>query len=353
MIKRILVFFGILLLILPVFAGDLEESLEELTGKAAKEYVKPLSSAFGANLNSGWFNNAPKAKLLGLNAELSFVATGADMTGKKEFSVNTDFTFSEDQATEIVENSDLDPSIEQYAIEAVLDKTFDVQIYGPTVIGNKDDTIMINFDGRPVEVDVNGTMQTVNLEGKEFDLKVKALLADWEYLPMATPQLKLGTLYGTQVTLRGLPPFEYEDLGEIVYYGVGVQHNPFVWINVPMPLNIALSYYTQALEIGDVASTTATTYGITASKQFGFKLWNITPYAGLMMDESNMEIAYEIETEVDEYTTDIDEIKFSIDGENSTRLVLGSSFKSGVFKYNLELNLAKVSSASMGFGIEF
>ncbi len=351
--KTTIIVMFLLVLIMPIFASDLEESLENLSGRAAKEYIRPVANVFGPSVNAGWFNDSPKAKIFGINAEFGFIATVSNLSGDKSFSVNSDFGFSQSQAEDIVNNSSIDPALKPYAVDAVLNQDLDVTISGPTIIGQKDDKVKVLFPAQPVEVNVNGETQTVNLAEYEIELPVKAIMHDWDVFPMATPQLKLGTVYGTQITLRALPPYDVQDLGKMTYFGVGIQHNPLMWMKIPLPINIALAYYTQTLEIENTATTTASTYGVTASKQFGLKMFNITPYAGLMMDSSNIEVSYEFTTELDDGVTDVEKIKFEMEGEDSTRLVLGSSFRSGFFKLNTEYSLSNTNSFSAGVSFVF
>ena len=82
---------------------SLEETLEKLTGDAAAAYVAPISSAFGANLNSGWFRRAPKAATFSFNFEAGLVVMGSFFpTDADHFSVTGDFRFNEQEAEYLV-----------------------------------------------------------------------------------------------------------------------------------------------------------------------------------------------------------------------------------------------------------
>jgi hypothetical protein len=90
--KKVVLVSIALLVISGLFAADLEDMLEDLSGTAAKEYVKPIVTAFGANLNSGWFHNAPKAKLFGVNVEFGVIAM-ASMFSEDDESFDTTGSF--------------------------------------------------------------------------------------------------------------------------------------------------------------------------------------------------------------------------------------------------------------------
>ena len=55
----------------------LEETLGILSADAAKKYLSPISSAFGSDLNGGWFHRAPEAKKFGFDLEIGFVVMGS------------------------------------------------------------------------------------------------------------------------------------------------------------------------------------------------------------------------------------------------------------------------------------
>ena len=39
----------------------LQGALTQLNGEGAKRYVSPIVSAFGANMNAGWYHKSPSA----------------------------------------------------------------------------------------------------------------------------------------------------------------------------------------------------------------------------------------------------------------------------------------------------
>ncbi|MFA7229604.1 MAG: DUF6588 family protein, partial [Melioribacteraceae bacterium] len=77
--KRILTLLLILGLIFSssLKAQSLDETLSELSSTVGKAYVKPIISAFGSNLNSGWVSRIPSATMLGFHFDLKVVAMGS------------------------------------------------------------------------------------------------------------------------------------------------------------------------------------------------------------------------------------------------------------------------------------
>ena len=81
--KSLLLSTCLVLLAVPVLAQqsgeeskDLESTLDRLSRDAAKQYVAPVVTGFGTNLNAGWFHRAPMAKMFDFDLEFGVVAMG-------------------------------------------------------------------------------------------------------------------------------------------------------------------------------------------------------------------------------------------------------------------------------------
>ncbi|MEA3474868.1 MAG: DUF6588 family protein [Candidatus Cloacimonadota bacterium] len=353
--KFLLVFLIVLIFVASnLFADDLEETLQELSEDAAKSYVNPVVSAFGSNLNGGWYHKAPKSKIFGIDIEIGVVFMGTLFDAdNKTFSTEGSFRFNRNQAEELT--VDLPSAIQDSVINAIITQDFDVGIYGPTIVGDKKDSVKIEFYSEDVTYNSpSGDTATVNVPGKVIPLPVKGLLGEVPALPLFAPQLSVGTVFGTQAVLRYVPAIEIENLGEFNYFGFGIQHNPKVWLPISIPVDISASFFTQSMEIGDVASANATAFGLNVSKTFGVKMLNLTPYGGYMYENSSMEFNYDyaIDTPAGPSTQ---EISFKLDGENESRITVGLSLRLGVLNLNVDYNMAKYNSvtAGVGFGLTF
>jgi len=349
--RRILIVFLILSFsMISVFAQTLDETLENLSGDAAESYVGPIVSSFGANLNGGWFHKSPKAKFLGLDFELGLVAMGTFFNDEDDyFSTTGSFRFNYDQAYQMTEG--IDPAIRDYMIDAIMQQDFEVIIQGPTIVGPSDQYLEIVFPGQDIEYEgVGGVIDSEFVGDKSITTEISGLLDGAAALPFVAPQLSIGTLFGTMLTARIVPAFDVPDLGEVSYYGFGLQHNIKAWMPVPLPVDVSLAAYIQTLKLGDYVTANGFTSGLTVSKTFGPKTFSFTPYAGYMMESSNMEFSYEYI--VDE---DIDpvNIEFDVDGKNKSRITLGASFRLGISNLNVDYNMGEYNSVTMGLAIAF
>ena len=332
-------------------AQDLEETLEELSGKAAQAYVGPIVSGFGTNLNGGWFHKSPKQKFLGLDFELGIVAMATPFKDEDDhFNTQGNFSFNYDQAVDIAQG--VPESIFDDTVDAIMEQEFTVLMYGPTIIGPADEHVIIEFPTQTIIVNTDAGPQSVDLAGSTIDInEAKGLLEDFDFLPLIAPQLSIGTIYGTQLSLRYLPTYEIENLGEIAYLGFGLQHNPKAWLPIPIPVDFCLAAFTQSLDIGDIVTTNALSYGLNVSKTFGMRMLSVTPYAGYMAESCTMEFKYDYVLDIT--SNEINQIKFELESENTGRLTLGSSFRVGVFNMNVDYNMGIYNSVTAGFGLAF
>jgi len=357
--------------------GEIEESLKQLTEKAANGYLAPIITPIGINLNGGWFHKAPPAKKFGLDLELGVVGmvTFLPEDVDRTFSVTDEnFKFSLSQADLLTSFVFSDPlyaglpadvqiAIQQEVINQITGQEFTIGISGATIVGLETDTIKIDFSEATFDVDVAGYTGQVTVPAQQLDLGFGGLsfLADMSSVPLAAPQLSVGTVLGTRATIRYIPTIDLstipgaslfldEDFGKISYFGFGLQHNPSVFLPVPLPVDVAVAFYTQTLKIGkDFIKVKTTAWGLNASKKLGIGPINITPYAGFMFEKSTIDIAYTYEIESllgSPRTIDID-LQFK--GENKSRIILGLSLKLLLFNINADYNIGKYKSFTVGF----
>lgn len=355
-ISVILILFGLLLtpLHLSAQSGDrsLEETLQMLSEDAASQYLSPISSAFGTNLNGGWFHRAPSASVFGFNFELGIVAMGSVFPDEaKAFSTSGTFRFSQDEARYLVTSGgqNYPQQVQDELVRQITSEYYDVQIAGATIIGDPEDYITITFPG--YSASVQGQNYSVPEQQVSLDIGGFKELAEAKMMPLAAPQLTLGTVMGTQLTFRYLPDTELEkDLGTFKYFGFGLQHNPSVYLPFSLPVDLAASFFTQNLQVGDLFKTKTFAFGLNLSRQFGFRALNFTPYSGLMLESSKMEVTYDfiVDTPTGPSAT---EINFELEGENKARLTVGFNVRLGIFNLNADYNFGKYNSLTAGFFI--
>ena len=359
----------------------LKETLQELSEDVAREYVSPISSAFGANLNSGWFHKAPKATLLGFTVEFGIVGMASFFPeGARSFVTQGRFRFNEEEAREIVAMAESDISVyiddefgylptdtknyimnevENYLVEQITAQYQKVQVSGATIIGSPEDSMKINFRQQEIQYNETVTYAGVNYPVNQSFLVpdhtialpiagFKDELGDVKWMPMAVPQVKIGTVLGTRATFRFKIPVKNADYNEYIrYFGFGIQHNPSAWIRGSLPFEVALSYFTQTLKIGDVFKVHTKSFGLNLSKQLGVRLLNLTPYIGYMYEDAKMEVSYDYIVETPAGTIS-ESINFELPCDNKSRFTLGLSMRLLVFNINADYNWAAYNSLSAG-----
>ena len=282
----------------------------------------------------------------------------------KSFSTSGIFQFDSSQAAFLTENitdpnyASLPPALKAQARQQIIDqirgKDFNVGITGPTIIGSGEDSMKVGYQGGQfVITDPLGNSQTIQVPADQLVLPVTGLLGDKKILgknlvPLAAPQLTIGTVFGTQFTFRYLPQIKISDeIGKARYFGWGIQHNPAIWLPVPLPLDVSASLFHQNLKVGSIFEASATAFGVNASKQFGLDILNVTPYAGFMFESSSMTFTYDYT--LDTPTGEIPQrITFDLKGENKTRLTFGLSIKLAVININADYNIGQFNSYSAG-----
>ncbi|HEX2612538.1 MAG TPA: DUF6588 family protein, partial [Fibrobacteria bacterium] len=164
-------------------------------------------------------------------------------------------------------------------------------------------------------------------------------------LPLFAPQLTLGTVYGTNVTLRYLPEVEtVEEVGKVSLFGFGIQHNPAVWgFLPPLPLDVSVGYFTQSLKVGTLLEARSQAFNINASKQFGFRFMNVTPYGGIQYETSSFDFSYDLDVDGEQVP-----VSFTAEGANHYRATAGVSIRLLAININGDYNVGKYQSFSAG-----
>lgn len=324
-------------------AEDVNETVKKLGAAAGKAYMAPVVSGLGSNLNAGWFHRSPPAKKLGFNFEVGAVAMGTLLKGGSK-TLSTSGPMKLDSATTNRLTEGVSPT--GGARDSVRNRLYgeevEVGFFGPTVIGSDKDTLKLYLMGQDFILGNGDTVtvnDTVTIEG------VTGKLGDYvDYpLPLVAPQISIGTIYGTNLTIRYLPEYEATDLGKIKFSGFGIQHNPAVWLSNPLPIDLSVGYYMQTLELGSLFKASSQAYGVNASKTFGWRRLNLTPYGGFMLESSKFDFEYDMDINGTPET-----IKFTLEGENNYRATVGLSVRLLVLNLNADYNFGKYQSLSAG-----
>jgi hypothetical protein len=356
--------------------NNLEDTLKKLSQDAAKKYVSPIVTAFGSDMNGGWFHRAPQAKMFSLNLEAGLVGMGTFFPEEeqyKHFSSSGSFRFDSEQARKLVVDSSLGLPIqlEDALVQKITNMDFTVGISGATIIGRSDDYITINFSGEDVTFQdpITGTPRTVTISPNVITLQgiggLGDFLADISFLPFMAPQASIGTILGTQAVFRYFPEISLpvtditQDIGKFKWFGWGIQHNPGVFFPTPLPLDISFGFFKQSLKINPAEQTAGTVtpifeanttaYGVTISKRLGVGVLNVTPYAGYLRESSKITFAYDFTIDPGLPSEQKIPINFYLEGENKSRINFGLSVRLLLININADYNiLGKYKSITVG-----
>jgi len=330
--------------------GDLEQTLSNLSSTAVNAYISPAVSGFGSNLNSGWVSKLPSASKMSPYVDFKIIGMGSFFTNnEKNFFTTSQVRFTDQQADEILANSGYYFPDPQYIIlkNEMLSRDWTVNISGPTIIGSKNEKAKIEFPGDPSR---GLQSHTVTID------QVKGLLDNWKVFPSAAIQLTVGTVAGTNLSVRYLPDisktFGFNDqLGKFTFWGIGAIHNPGVWFMIPLPVDLGVGYFYQKLTVGNIIESTNSQFGLYVSKSFGLNIFFV-PYAGITFESSKTKVSYEYNYGT---TTGPSTLRINLDleGENDAALLLGCNVKISAVNFNVDFKVAKTKTISAGisFGL--
>lgn len=288
--KRIIPALVITVLInVPLFSQDIEDYISRYTNLNGPGYIQPLADAFGANLNTGLYHGA-HIKKMGLQLYLGVVATTSFIPDKrKTFTATTEGNFLPVKTAEV-----------------------------PTLFGST----------KPVNVTGNAGTTFVFPGGLNLSM-----------LPLAVPQLTLGSVFGTNITIRYFGYNINKDVGKLSLFSWGLRHSISQYIPI-LPVDLSVGFYKQQFSIGTYAKCNSWLLSAQASK----KIVIFTFYGGLGYEKSKMDIKYTSQN-------DNTNVAFSLNGSNTIRVTAGVTFNLGPVKLNVDYNLASQSVLCVGLGI--
>ena len=171
---------------------------------------------------------------------------------------------------------------------------------------------------------------------------------DESALPFALPQVSASVM-GTEVMLRYLPSIKLGDENKLNMFGFGIKHTISRYIPL-LPVDIAVQFLYNSLEVTNVMNLTAYAINAHASKSFGV----FTAYGGFQYESSSFDIEY---TYTDPNGTnpilDGTKIKADIKGDNNFRFTFGGALKLAVIVINADLGIGSQLVASTGLTFEF
>lgn len=324
------------------------EEIQQLTETAARGYIAPIITNFGADLNGGLFHKAPSPVVFQLNFEVGATLMGSFIDDRKRtFKTQGDIRFSDAQA-DLLTASIPDATARNEVKQILLSQEFYVTFLGPTVTGSKKEKLKMVYDQQTFQT----SQGPVTIPQTTFELPVTGVLSDYSIVPLATPQLRVGTLIGTMFSFRYIPKIEINPkVGRFQYVGFGIMHNPDIWFGGKLPFDVGIGFFTQTFSLStDLITATSTSYDFRISKTFGKTGLNMTPYAAFLIEQAEFDIKYP-------YTVKVNNVKqtqtvsFSLESENTYRLTLGMGFRILAFNFYVDYNIAKINSVTGSFFI--
>jgi hypothetical protein len=338
-------FLGLALAATTLSAQSIEKAVAKMGENGAKAYFKPLVTGFGANLNAGWSHNPPEAVKYAFHVKAGMATMGASMNGAKTMNVTTRMPFDSSISRVLIDNSSANPAQRDSLIRRLSERNNFVTIQGPTVIGAKETNVSIIFGGLTLATGAPGDSVFIPLDTVSI-ANVAGLLDGLTSLTLFAPQISLGTVYGTNLTLRWLPEYESrEEIGPITVFGIGLQHNPAVWLNKPIPVNVTVGASYQTLE-GSFFKATAYATGINVAKTYGYAFASATPFAGVQYENTSVDLEYDLVA-----LNNTRHIKTTITGDNTYRLTAGLNVRLLAINITGDINYAQSPSYSLGFMI--
>lgn len=284
---------AVAILLASVLLSARAQKLNDFVAKYGNEngvgFMQPLADAFGANINSGIYQTA-KIPLEGFHLNFSVMLMGAPITdSRKTFSAKTDGFFAPQQTAD-----------------------------APTIFGKT--------DGKTV----TGNAGTSYLFPGGLSMTTFAI---------AAPQLTVGSLYGTEATVRFFQAKLGDNIGQLKLWGIGARHNINQYFK-KLPLDVAAGIYQQHFEIGDVVSANATLI----SAQGSYTTSVLTFYGGPGVEISSMDVTYDGTG---------GKVTLALKSKNSVRFTVGAAVTLAFFRLYADYNLASQSAFVLGFGFGF
>jgi hypothetical protein len=291
---------AVLLLLVPaggIAQTDLENALSQLTGPNGQAYMQPGADLFGANMHSGYFHSA-KIPRLGFTFEFALVGMAAPITDDhKSCTLATPAGF--------------------------VPATFE----NATIFGDKGTTVQ------------NSSIPALSYKGPDG-------VFNTSMFPLAVPQITVGSVIGTQLTVRYIPIPKVGNgsaIPEGNTWAVGVRHSISQWLAF-LPLDVAASYFYNSMEAGDLLDFKGTQVGLEASKNFSV----LVVYGGIAYETAKMKVSY---TYTDPVTSANTPLTLDLEGANTVRATVGLGVELGIFKIFANANFGSVIQYSGGIAL--
>ena len=269
--------------------SGVEKAIKAFSKDYVSGYVQPMADFFGANMSAGWYHSAAIPNM-GFNLSVNIVAMGS-MVGdaQKTFTANSPIG----------------------------------SFPTPTVFGEK----------------TGGRITDPNT-GLSYGGSGGALNAT--LFPLATLQLHIGSVYGTELVIRGLPIPEISGAPKVTFFGLGVRHSISQYL-AEFPVDIAAGVFWNTIKFGDLINMKSLAFGAQASKSFAI----LELYGGFAYEKSSMDLGYT------STAAGSPNVSISLDGANTFRATVGLGLNLAILHIYGDANFGSVTNFSAGLGFGF
>jgi hypothetical protein len=236
------VLIGGLILLAPETSAqtELEKAIQQYNSGSIGGYLQPIADLVGANMHAGYYHSAyiPQD---GFSIGVDIIAMGSLVKDEqKTYTASAPIGFA--------------PGTFQTA----------------TIFGGK---------GGSVTHQTNSALQYKGSDG----------IFNTSIFPMAAPQLRIGSIYGTELVVRFLatPSLGDNKLPVLTFWGAGARHSISQYIPY-CPLDIAASFFYSNFSFGDLIKAKGMAFGVQASKSIKILML----YGGLSYEKSTMDLSF-------------------------------------------------------------
>ena len=342
-------------------AGDLEENLSVMLANNAEMYVQPLVTGFGSSMNSGLYKRA-KCTTGKLPLPIGFdvnIIVSASLVPDED--LNYDYYFMDN--TIDFDLQSIDASLPNVTMSMSDLYTADKD-ETPTISGDEEGAVITPktqsdvIDALIAEMDpANSTVETAYRAALNSSYSsISSLIPEFQFpdgsnipaIPSANVQLNVRIPFGIELGLRGAPPYEIPNVGKLKMLGFGVRKN------IPVPIvDVAVGGFYQILTIGNVFEAKNINVHTEIGKTLGIPGFKISPYLGVGMDKSTVDLTYTILGGTIPGNSEDQEIEFNMEGENKFRTNLGFSLQIALLHLQGEYSIGKYQSATLNVGLTF
>ncbi len=272
--------------------SSVDKAIKAFGENQVRGYVQPVADIFGANMGAGWYRSA-EIPTTGFNFSVDIVGMGALVGDEQK-------TYTAAAPT------GYNPSTFKTA----------------TIFGGKGDSVVDNN----TKLSYRGSDGAINTS----------------IVPLAALQVNIGSIYGTQFMVRGLPIPSISGSPKVSYWGAGVRHSISQYLGDEPAVHLAMSLTYSRISVGDIITITNFGFGPQISKKFSIA----ELYGGIGYEKSSMNIKYTPSAG----GTPVD---ITLDGVNKFRGTLGLVLNLAILHIHADANFGSITNFSAGLGFGF